>query len=186
MNRRDVKALNIPRQREVKLNELTKQVFMPLPLLLHWLYCFIFWGLPGAPGPRPPKNEKLKPMKQQRQRHKNLLWQFIQLNILLPRNVKGEIFVNIPMSSLGLDSDIRLAVAPQKPDHDDKNLSFSLKEYQFVFLVSPNEMSGILQNACCQSLVVVWLHFEGKRPFKVCCSYPRIRKERIRNEPNQK
>ena len=41
-------------------------------------------------------------MKQQRQQHKNLLWQFIQLNIPLPRDVKGEIFVNIPMVSLGL------------------------------------------------------------------------------------
>ena len=35
--RRDVKALNIPRQRDVKLNELPKQFFMLLPLLLHWL-----------------------------------------------------------------------------------------------------------------------------------------------------
>ena len=32
--RRDVKALNIPRQRDVKLNELPKQIFMLLPLLL--------------------------------------------------------------------------------------------------------------------------------------------------------
>ena len=32
--RRDVKALNIPRQRDVKLNELSKQIFMLLPLLL--------------------------------------------------------------------------------------------------------------------------------------------------------
>ena len=30
----DVKALNIPRQRDVKLNELAKQIFMLLPLLL--------------------------------------------------------------------------------------------------------------------------------------------------------
>ena len=30
----DVKALNIPRQRDVKLNELAKQILMLLPLLL--------------------------------------------------------------------------------------------------------------------------------------------------------
>ena len=45
----------------------------------------------------------MKPLKQQRQQHKNLLWQFIQLYIFLPRDVKGEIFVNIPMARLGLD-----------------------------------------------------------------------------------
>ena len=49
---RDVKGLNIPQHRDVKLNELPKQIFMLLPLLLHWL-----------------------------QQHTNLLWQFIQLNI---------------------------------------------------------------------------------------------------------
>ena len=32
--RRDVKALNIPRQRDVKLNDLAKQILMLLPLLL--------------------------------------------------------------------------------------------------------------------------------------------------------
>ena len=41
-------ALNIPRQRDVKLNELPKHIFMLLPLLLHWLYFFILgetvWG----------------------------------------------------------------------------------------------------------------------------------------------
>ena len=31
-------ALNIPQHRDVKLNELPKQIFMLLPLLLHWLY----------------------------------------------------------------------------------------------------------------------------------------------------
>ena len=58
---RDVKALNIPRQRDVKLNELPKQIFMLLPLLLHWLYFFI----PGVG--MPPRMEKVRPMKQQRQ-----------------------------------------------------------------------------------------------------------------------
>ena len=32
--RRDVKALNIPRRRDVKLNDLAKQILMLLPLLL--------------------------------------------------------------------------------------------------------------------------------------------------------
>ena len=32
--RRNVKALNIPRQRDVKLNDLAKQILMLLPLLL--------------------------------------------------------------------------------------------------------------------------------------------------------
>ena len=40
----DVKGLNIPRHRDVKLNELPKQIFMLLPLLLHWLYFFILGG----------------------------------------------------------------------------------------------------------------------------------------------
>ena len=57
---RDVKALNIPRQIDVKLNELPKQSFMLLPLLLHWLYFVILGGPPGAPGPRPPENEQNK------------------------------------------------------------------------------------------------------------------------------
>ena len=58
--RRDVKALNIPRQRDVKLNELPKQIFMLLPLLLHWLYFFILGG-PGPRGPRrPPPESKNK------------------------------------------------------------------------------------------------------------------------------
>ena len=48
--RRDVKALNIPRQRDVKLNELPKQIFMLLPLLLHWLYFFHSGG--GGMPPR--------------------------------------------------------------------------------------------------------------------------------------
>ena len=39
--------------------------------------------------------EKMKPMKQQRQQHKNLLWQFIQLNIPLPRDVMS---LNIPLT----------------------------------------------------------------------------------------
>ena len=63
----DVKALNIPRQGDVKLNELPKQIFMLLPLLLHWLYFFIFFnsggawaqGLQAAP-PELKKNEKNK------------------------------------------------------------------------------------------------------------------------------
>ena len=66
------------------------------------LYFFILGLPPGAAGPRPPENEKVKPMKQQRQQHKELLWQFIQLNFPLPRDVKGEIFVDVPMASLGL------------------------------------------------------------------------------------
>ena len=89
----DVKALNIHLQVDVKLNELAKQILMLLPLLLHWLHFFILGGPPGAPGLRPPQGEKMKPMKQQRQEHKNLLWQFIQLNIPLPGDVKG---LNIP------------------------------------------------------------------------------------------
>ena len=70
-----------------KLNELPKQIFMLLPLLLHWLYFFIL-GKPGPSGSRQPlKDEKIKPMR--RQQHQNLRWQFIQLNIPLPRDVKG-------------------------------------------------------------------------------------------------
>ena len=84
---RDVKGLNIPQHRDVKLNELPKQIFMLLPLLLHWLY-FLHSG-----GHAPPQNGKIKPMKQQRQQHKNLLWQFIQLNIPMLRDVKP---LNIP------------------------------------------------------------------------------------------
>ena len=83
MNQRDVKALNIPRQRGVKLNELPKQIFMLLPLLLH------------LGGGQAPQIQKIKPMKQQRQQHNNLLWQFIQLNIPVPRDVKG---LNIPLT----------------------------------------------------------------------------------------
>ena len=45
-------ALNIPIQGDVKLNELPKQIFMLLPLLLHWLYFFILGGLP------PPRMKK--------------------------------------------------------------------------------------------------------------------------------
>ena len=88
----DVKVylgLNIHRLMDVKLNELPKQILMLLLLLRHWLCFFILGGPLRAPGPRPPKNEKIKPMKQQRQQHKNLLWQFIQLNIPLPRDVKA-------------------------------------------------------------------------------------------------
>ena len=59
----------------MKFNELPKQIFM-LPLLLHWLYLFIL-------GEQASQNEKKKPMKQHRQQHENLLWQFIQLNIHL-------------------------------------------------------------------------------------------------------
>ena len=73
---RHVKARNIPRQRDVNLNELTKQIFMLLPLLLHWLY-FSFWG-PWAQGSQ-----------RQRQQHANFLWQFIQHDIPLPGDVKG-------------------------------------------------------------------------------------------------
>ena len=51
--RRDVKALNIPRQRDVKLNELPKQIFMLLPLLLHWLYFFILGGHAPQNPPHP-------------------------------------------------------------------------------------------------------------------------------------
>ena len=80
-------ALNIPQHRDVKLNELPKQIFMLLPLLLHWLY-FLHSG-----GHAPPQNGKIKPMKQQRQQHKNLHWQFIQLNIPMLRDVKP---LNIP------------------------------------------------------------------------------------------
>ena len=90
----DVKALNIHRQMDVtsKLNELPElatQILMLLPLLLHCLYFLILGGPPGAPEPRPPENEKIKPMKQQRQQHQNLFCQFIQLNIHLEVDVKG-------------------------------------------------------------------------------------------------
>ena len=67
------------------------------------LLLFILGGLP------PPQNEKIKPMKQQRQQHKNLLWQFIQLNIPLPRDVKGEIFVNIRMARLDLLVELQMS-----------------------------------------------------------------------------
>ena len=85
----DVKALNIHRQMDVKLNELAKQILMLLPLLLHWLH-FVTLGGPEPRGSRrPPQDEKMKPMKQQRQQHQNLFCQFIQLNIPLPGDVKG-------------------------------------------------------------------------------------------------
>ena len=61
---------------------------MLLPLLLHGLLFFVL-GPPGAPGLRPPQDEKMKPMKQQRQQHQNLFCQFIQLNIHLEVDVKG-------------------------------------------------------------------------------------------------
>ena len=41
-------ALNIPQHRDVKLNALSKQIFMLLPLLLHWLY-FSILGRGHAP-----------------------------------------------------------------------------------------------------------------------------------------
>ena len=37
----DVKALNIPRHRDVKLNELPKQILMLLPLLLLLLLLYV-------------------------------------------------------------------------------------------------------------------------------------------------
>ena len=37
--------------------------------------------------------------KQQRQQHQNLLCQFIQLSIPMPRDAKGEIYVSIPIGS---------------------------------------------------------------------------------------
>ena len=45
------------------------------------------------------KAPSIKPMKQQRQQHKNLLWQFIQLNIPMLRDVKGYMILNIPLLS---------------------------------------------------------------------------------------
>ena len=53
--RRDVKALNIPRQRDVKLNDLAKQILMLLPLLLllllllYVLYHVLIWGREAPP-----------------------------------------------------------------------------------------------------------------------------------------
>ena len=52
---RDVKTLNIPRQRDVKLNDLAKQIVMLLPLLLLLLLLLHvlttqLWG--GAKRPR--------------------------------------------------------------------------------------------------------------------------------------
>ena len=87
--RGDVKALNIPRQGDVKLNELPKQIFMLLPLLLHWLHFFTLGGPEPRGSRRSAQDEKTKPMKQQRQQHQNLFCQFIQLNIHLEVDVKG-------------------------------------------------------------------------------------------------
>ena len=53
---RDVKGLNIPQHRDVKLNELPKQIFMLLPLLLHWLYVSILGG--GMPSRMKKEREK--------------------------------------------------------------------------------------------------------------------------------
>ena len=39
---RDVKALNIPRQRDVKLNELPEQILMLLPLLYDIVLYLVF------------------------------------------------------------------------------------------------------------------------------------------------
>ena len=50
----DVKALNIHRQMDVKLNELAKQILMLLPLLLFFSF-FIFLG-----GGKPPRKIKMK------------------------------------------------------------------------------------------------------------------------------
>ena len=50
------------------------------------------------------QNEKMKPMKQPRQQHKNLLWQAMQLNIALPRDAEASTSlepVNI-LTSVGL------------------------------------------------------------------------------------
>ena len=47
-------AHNIPRHRDVLLNELPKQIFMLLPLLLHWLYFF------HSGGHAPPGMKKYK------------------------------------------------------------------------------------------------------------------------------
>ena len=51
----------------------------------------------------PPRMERLEPMKQQRQQHKNLLWQFIQLNIQILLDVKADIYANIQMVTFGLN-----------------------------------------------------------------------------------
>ena len=52
---RDVKGLNIPQHRDVKLNELPKQIFMLLPLLLHGLYFFILGGAAWVPWAQAPQ-----------------------------------------------------------------------------------------------------------------------------------
>ena len=49
--------------------------------------------------------EKIKPMKQQRQQHKNLLWQFIQLNIQILLDIKADIYANIQMAIFGLNEE---------------------------------------------------------------------------------
>ena len=66
----DVKALNIHRQVDVKLNELAKQILLLLPLLLLLLLLL-------------------------RQQYQNLFCQFIQLNIHLPRDAMG---LDIPLT----------------------------------------------------------------------------------------
>ena len=51
---RDVKALNIPGQRDVKLNELAKQILMLLPLLLLLLLLlYVLYQVPIQGGEAP-------------------------------------------------------------------------------------------------------------------------------------
>ena len=51
----DVKALNIPRQRDVKLNDLAKQILMLLPLLLLLLLLlYVFYHVLVGGAQRPP------------------------------------------------------------------------------------------------------------------------------------
>ena len=94
----DVKALNIHRQVDVKLNELAKQILMLLPLLLllllllYVLYHVLIRGR-EAPTYNYSLCSKYIPQKQQqkeqRQQHRNLLWQFILLSIPMPRDATG-------------------------------------------------------------------------------------------------
>ncbi len=88
-------GLNIPRHRDVKLNELPKQILMLLPLLLLLLLLlYVLHHVLIRGREAPPYNyvvrkyiQQKQQQKQQRQQHPNLFWQFIQLNIAVPGNV---------------------------------------------------------------------------------------------------
>ena len=92
---RDVKAHNIPGQRDVKLNELAKADFDAGASVASAA------ASSGRTEPCTYTGALCAPLYlrskyiQQRQQHQNLFWQFIQLNIPLPRDAKG---LNIPLT----------------------------------------------------------------------------------------